>query len=46
MDKKMLINHIEGKKHEGHKDQCPYIKRIQKDKELLELHNKKIKPNK
>lgn len=38
MDKKMLINHIEGKKHEGHKEQCPYLKRIKKDEELLKLY--------
>jgi hypothetical protein len=38
MDKKMLENHIGGKKHEGHKDECPYIKRIKKDKQLLKLH--------
>jgi len=44
MDKKMLINHIESKKHEGHKEQCPYLKRIKKDKELLKLHESISKP--
>jgi hypothetical protein len=43
MNKKMLENHIGGKKHEGHKDDCPYIKRIKKDKQLLKLHKSVVK---